>query len=347
MRWEDGAPGVHPPDQAAASTTSRPMSMVQRGGSDLSAVLGRPSSAYNAGDRTSQYSTQRPALIQQSSSYSYNGSSAGQNFTGVGSSNGKHQYSYSNASAGTAQHKFREDMPTAESTEHLLSLAQPREAPLRPATHVGQRPTSSFYAIDGHSIADYGHGHGDGVSARGSSMYDKAAGSRTSRISFANMDDMVTAGQQHGRSRSSYFNNGEGSVSSPNANRYRTSVASSHYGVAHPSPPISASGSMTALATSADANPADGSPARNNKPRNITVSTSMPFIAQPNGRESIMSPDDLLRAYASAKSPIPMDVNSPDHQEHLSPSASDGPPSRTRSSKKPKFSGVMGFGFNR
>jgi len=38
------------------------------------------------------------------------------------------------------------------------------------------------------------------------------------------------------------------------------------------------------------------------KKHNITISTSMPFISPPKGRESILSPDDLLKAYASSKS---------------------------------------------
>lgn len=48
---------------------------------------------------------------------------------------------------------------------------------------------------------------------------------------------------------------------------------------------------------------------KNPKKHNITISTSMPFVNQPKGREStsIMSPDDLLKAYASNKvtSPAP------------------------------------------
>lgn len=405
MQWEHGGPPVAPGSRPMSTTHSRSMSMADQA---------HPASFTGS---QSMHNLNRPGSV-----YSQN------NFAGVGSTGaGRH-----------AGHAYSKSVPSA--------LA-------RGANANQHRPTSSFYALDGHSVAetmsnanngsisenfpDYSHPQ----AAVGKQIGHGATASRLSKISFADTS-FGSAGSHGGHSRSatgvvdkrptsSYYNNGNGSVSSPNHHRYRSSMASSVYLPAKVSPSLPSGGSLTNLAgvqqqqqllhgegvtVSSAVSPLSGrtqsysalaeaafpdghvespfvdahavsassaeSPLYQTAPgaslpqdasgksrkANITVSTSMPFISQPAGRDSIMSPDELLQAYASAKSPtvtsrpqLPGGQTSyfgplatqQQPQEELSevsaPSSAAPAAAATRSvsGKKPKFSGTMGFAFHR
>lgn len=215
--------------------------------------------------------------------------------------------------------------------------------PNGPATASTCRPTSSFYARDGHSAMEAPLASGESFNSleRNSMVMTQSRqignrGDHVSRISFA--ESTFTGGDRRSK-RMSYFNNGNGSVSSPNVHRYKNSVAASISSVpkippaagfdvtqgvdssaprplsstdingavqlrGHSSHPSNASASSPFDHSGSVSDP-DGMANDNTHPpsksrkANITISTSMPFMNQPQGRESILSPDELLQAYAS------------------------------------------------
>lgn len=266
-------------------------------------------------------------------------------------------------------------------------------------SHAEGRPASSFYALDGHTGMDtptsagsdptrkhYGNSKSITSTSRPTSEFARphgtGVGDRVSRVSFA--DSSFTGKETGGGNRrSSYFANGPGTASSPNAHRYKASQGNSISGnsifnmygggkdaPAMPRIPIPAvfnkdrdvtkgveastardlsaedlagivvnapgvyspeSFETAALPSSRSADENlnsmtsgdDGFLAvgdnNNNKKHNITISTSMPRLANPQGRQSILSPDDMLRAYASktaiaGPSPRPLLSNN-NHQD--------------------------------
>ena len=168
------------------------------------------------------------------------------------------------------------------------------------------RPTSSFYALDGHSFIETPPTSAELPGQQRTRAAGVGHGDRVSRVSFA--ESAYTGG--HSKRPSSFF-----AASSPNAHKSKHSVASIP---AMPRVPANAATGYEASDFSAgsdDASPhvlspeeiahmgsrkgsKSSSPVKNGKKHNITVSTSMPFLGNIGGRQSIMSPDDLMKAYA-------------------------------------------------
>lgn len=257
-------------------------------------------------------------------------------------------------------------------------------------SHADGRPASSFYALDGHTGMEtptsagfdgtvnptrrhYGNNKSITSTSRPNSEFARpqgtGVGDRVSRVSFA---DSSFTGREggNGNKRSSYFANGPGTASSPNAHRYKASQGNSISGssifnmysgganakdapamprtpipavfskdrdvtkgveataarslsdqdlagiVVNTAPPVHSPESFETAALpasrSADGNLGNMSEHDSehlavtdfnnnsiNKKHNITLSTSMPRLANPQGRQSILSPDDMLKAYAA------------------------------------------------
>lgn len=164
-------------------------------------------------------------------------------------------------------------------------------------------------------------------------------GDRVSKVSFA--ESAFTNNGAAAAKRTSYFANGPGTASSPNHHRYKHSLGNSiasipkrsglarsiandvTEGVDTLAPRPLSQGDVEHLArnipshdgtasrasmhkaslSEAAVSPSLPHPARlgPGKKHNITVSTSMPAFNPAVDRQSILSPDDLLRAYASSK----------------------------------------------
>lgn len=169
------------------------------------------------------------------------------------------------------------------------------------------RPTSSFFALDGHSTAEaLSTDDVDSPAGTRPSARQIGHGDRVSRVSF------VESGMTSTKRVTSYFSNGPGTASSPNHHRYKDSLAKSTSSCRSPDAQADAGNDpfdtedigTTHVPAGPDDESASSSTWAAPRKHNITVSTSMPAFTPSIDRQSIMSPDDLLKAYASSKSPI-------------------------------------------
>ena len=260
---------------------------------------------------------------------------AGNNFAGVGSNRHTPAASFSAAAS------------------HARNQSQAQSA--------AGRPTSSFYALDGHSFIETPPTSAELPGQQRFRPNGTGHGDRVSRVSFA--EYAYTNG--HAKRPSSFI--ATGAVSSPNAHKSKQSTSSIPAMPRLPATaatgyensdlasevdghsPHSLSSEEIARVGSAKGNK-NSTPTKNSKKHNITVSTSMPFLGNIGGRQSIMSPDDLMKAYAfKAHQP----VERPDtvfteasrygdeQQEEVVRSSEEG---ELPAAKKGKFAGKFGFG---
>lgn len=354
MSHYSAATGAYSPGGSGA----RP-SMQSRAHSRYSSMAGSPDKSNMTMQQTGN---ERPSLASRPIS-SYSVASTG-NFAGVGSNN-------------VRMPPMAAQFPTMTGEDEGHNRGYSTSGFSAVGSQAEGRPASSFYALDGHSTVETPSDPGAPITRRhignksltGNSRPNSefarpqgtGQGDRISRVSFA---DSSFTGREGGNRRSSYFANGPGTASSPNAHRYKSSQGNSisgnsifnMYGVkdapAMPKIPIPAAfskdrdvtkgveastartlsaedlagiitskGAMSPdsfetaslpASRSADGNLGifadnnieylssnDAANGSNNKKHNITLSTSMPRLANPEGRQSILSPDDMLKAYAA------------------------------------------------
>lgn len=347
--------------------------------SHYSNVLGSPDKSGMTGATMTQTGSGRPSLASRPIS-GYSIASNGNNFAGIGSNNvrmppmaAQFPAMSNEGHAADAAGPFGDMHSRGYSTSGISAVG----------SHAEGRPASSFYALDGHTGMDtptsagpdptrkhYGNNKSITSTGRPTSEFARpqgtGVGDRVSKVSFA--DSSFTGKETTGGNRrSSYFANGPGTASSPNAHRYKASQGNSISGnsifnmyggggkdaPAMPRIPIpavfnkdrdvtkgveastarslsaedlasivvnnnapgvyspesfetaalpasrSADENLESMTSGGDQFLAVGDSNNNNKKHNITISTSMPRLANPQGRQSILSPDDMLRAYAS------------------------------------------------
>lgn len=244
------------------------------------------------------------------------------------------------------------------STKHTPAASFSATAHSRAQSGAG-RPTSSFYALDGHSFIDTPPTSAE-MPGRSRPM-GTGHGNRVSRVSFA--ETAYTGG--HSKRLSSFFASGAGPTPHARTSKYSTSSIP-----AMPQLPASAATGYEAgdFAAGVDGSSPhslsleevarlgkgskDTSPSKwSGKKHKNTVSNSMPFLGNIGGRQSIMSPDDLMKAYAfKAHQPQPADRPDTAHTE-ASKYADEQQEEIARSSeevdapKKGKFGAKFGFGF--